>query len=132
MNMISEHFSYAEMTHTSRKLDNTPNAKQLANLKKLCDGVLEPLRKLVGKPIQINSAFRSKVVNKAVGGVGDSYHLDGLAADIVVEGMTARELYNLIRKSDIQYHKVLLEFETWVHIQIGRNGETPRLYGTIS
>ena len=81
---ISKHFTLEEMCHTSQPFDNTPNTQQIINLCFGVHNILEPLRNLLEKPIIINSGFRSKKVNEAVGGVPKSQHLQGLAADIRV------------------------------------------------
>ena len=85
---LSEHFSLGELTKTKTGIENVPNEEQVKNLKRLC-GWLERLRKrwndLYGDgddPICINSGFRSKEVNKAVGGVPNSNHTTGCAVDI--------------------------------------------------
>ena len=78
---LSEHFTLAELTKTSVKIDNVPNQEQVNNLRRLCKW-LEQLRRrwndLYGEgddPIIINSGFRSPEVNKAVGGWAQSNHL---------------------------------------------------------
>ena len=65
-----------------RGIDNTPSPEAVANLTKLVDNVLDPLREWYGKPIHIESGYRCPALNKAVGGVPTSYHLKGCAADI--------------------------------------------------
>ena len=124
---LTKNFSLAEMTKTNTGLPNKPGNTEILNLKKLCEDVLQPLRDLLGKPIIVNSGYRSPEVNKKVGGVPTSYHLKGLAADINAEGMTARQLFEFIKKSYLPYHKVILEYEAWVHIQVSAGHETPRL-----
>ena len=83
--MLTEHFSYNEMTRSAwaerNGVDNTPDALQLLALENLCQVLLEPLRQQFG-PILINSAFRSEAVNYGVHGVGGSKHLSGEAVDI--------------------------------------------------
>lgn len=68
---LSEHFTLEEMTASETAarygLDNTPDEKALANLTRLA-AFLEDVRALLGKPIHINSAFRSPLANEAVGG----------------------------------------------------------------
>ena len=80
---LTEHFTFEELTHTDhRTLDNTPNEAELANLKRLA-AFLEDVKKVLGgKPIMVNSAFRSKAVNDAVGSKDTSQHRIGCAADI--------------------------------------------------
>ena len=82
----SQYFTLRELTSSSvarqRKLQNIPNDSQLANLQALVTHVLDPLRALYGSPLYVNSAFRSAEVNAAVGGVANSQHTKGQAADI--------------------------------------------------
>lgn len=83
---LSEHFSLEEMTRSEtaqiRHIINNPSELAIDNLTILCQRVLEPTRKIVGKPLIINSGYRSERLNSAVGGVKSSYHLTGKAADI--------------------------------------------------
>lgn len=79
--MNPQFFTFAEMTATAQKADNTPTWAVLANIRRLAD-FLDDVRREFGKPIRVNSAFRSAAVNAAVGGSGTSAHLSGLAADI--------------------------------------------------
>jgi hypothetical protein len=128
--MLSKNFSFAEMTASeiaSRKgLDNSPTGVELDNLARLAEK-LEEVRKVIGKPIMINSAFRSKEVNKAVGGVSSSQHCLGCAADIRVPGMTPDQIVKAIIKSDIQYDQLIREFDSWVHISVtNMPNDTPR------
>lgn len=69
-------------TAESKNIDNTPSDDIIINLTRLVDNVLDPLREWYNKPIYINSGYRCKELNKAVGGVSNSYHLKGMAADI--------------------------------------------------
>ena len=86
---MTPHFTLAELTATShRQFDNTPNEKELANLQKLAEFLEQVKTLLDGKPIMINSAFRSKQVNDSVGSKDTSQHRLGYAADIRVPGMT--------------------------------------------
>lgn len=125
---LSEHFTLEELTHTDhRELDNTPNEAELANLTRLA-GFLEQVKTLLGgKPIMVNSAFRSKAVNDAVGSKDTSQHRVGCAADIRVPGMTPDEVVRAVIASDLGYDQVIEEFSRWTHISITNqpNG-TPR------
>lgn len=81
--MLSENFSLEELTRTNHTdLDNTPGVKEKENLRQLARLVLQPLRDAWGKPLKVNSAYRSLLVNTRVHGSRNSYHLRGLAADI--------------------------------------------------
>ena len=83
---LTEHFKLSEFTHsstaTARGIDNTPNEQQIANLKRICEEILEPLRAFAGQPIIIGSGFRCPALNKAVGEVKNSQHMTGEACDI--------------------------------------------------
>ena len=87
---LTENFSLKEMTRSDKAmrlgLSNAPNEEQVKNLKNLCEQVLQPLRDHVGVPVMVNSGFRSPDVNKAAGGVWNSQHLTGEAADIRASG----------------------------------------------
>lgn len=78
---------------------------------------LQRLRDLVGKPIQINSAYRSYEVNKAVGGANQSRHLYCLAADIVCPSVPLHKLLGLILSDNIGFSKILVE-PTWLHVEV--------------
>ena len=123
MKIESKWFTYDELIHTDKNLDNTPNEKQVANLQKLVTYVLDPLRELYNKPITINSAFRSATVNKAVGGVSTSGHLLGTCADL--DCNNNKELYDLI-KDHFQFRQLINEFGfKWVHVEF-REGDNKK------
>jgi len=116
---LTDHFTYEELTHTDhRQLDNTPNDAELANLTRLAE-FLEQIKTLLGgKPIMVNSAFRSKLVNDAVGSKDTSQHRVGCAADIRVPGMTPDEVVKAVIASDVGYDQIIREFDRWTHISI--------------
>jgi len=115
---LTEHFTYEELTHTDhREFDNTPNDVELSNLTRLAE-FLEQVRTLLGKPIFINSAFRSKLVNDAVGSKDTSQHRVGCAADLRVVGMTPDEVVKAIIASDLNFDQIIREFDRWTHISI--------------
>ena len=116
---LSEHFTLDELTHTDhRELENTPNEQELANLKRLAE-FLETVKSVLGgKPIMVNSAFRSKMVNDAVGSKDTSQHRIGCAADLRVPGVTPDEVVKAIIASGIGYDQVIREFDRWTHISI--------------
>ena len=126
---LTEHFTLEELTHTShRQFDNTPNDAELANLRRLAE-FLEQVKELLGgKPIMINSAFRSKEVNDSVGSKDTSQHRAGCAADIRVPGMTPDQVVRAVIASDLPYHQVIREFDAWTHISITPNeGDVPKM-----
>jgi len=116
---LSEHFTLEELTATShREFDNTPNATEIANLTRLA-AMLEQVKTLLGgKPVMINSGFRSKAVNDSVGSKDTSQHRIGCAADIRVPGMTPNEVVKAIIASDIGYDQLIREFDSWTHISV--------------
>jgi putative chitinase len=116
---MTEHFTLAELTATShRQFDNTPNEKELANLQKLAEFLEQVKTTLDGKPIMINSAFRSKAVNDSVGSKDTSQHRLGYAADFKVPGMTPDQVVRAIIASDLQFDQIIREFDAWTHISI--------------
>jgi len=116
---LSEHFTLEELTHTEhRELENTPNEQELANLKRLAEFLEGVKTVLGGKPIMVNSAFRSKAVNDSVGSKDTSQHRVGCAADLRVPSMTPDEVVKAIIASGIGYDQVIREFDRWTHISI--------------
>ena len=116
---MTPHFSLAELTATShRQFDNTPNEKELANLQKLAEFLEQVKTTLDGKPIMINSAFRSKQVNDSVGSKDTSQHRLGYAADFKVPGMTPDQVVRAIIDSDLQFDQIIREFDAWTHVSI--------------
>jgi hypothetical protein len=112
---LSTHFTYEELTTTQVRRDNTPNTKQLDNLKRTAL-LMEDVRTLLGTPIRVNSGFRSDAVNKAVGGSTTSAHSYGYAIDFTsAKYGTPYEVACAIRDSGIKYDQLIYE-GTWVHI----------------
>jgi hypothetical protein len=113
-------------------LDNTPNDAEKANLQRLADFLEQVKDVLGGKPIMINSAFRSKAVNDAVGSKDTSQHRLGCAADIRVPGMTPDEVVKTIMASKLGYDQIIREFDRWTHISVPNKAQdTPRRQALI-
>jgi len=128
---LTLHFTLEELTITDhRELENTPNETELANLKRLAEFLETVKTVLGGKPIMVNSAFRSKAVNDAVGSKDTSQHRIGCAADIRVPGITPDEVVKAIIASGIGYDQVIREFDRWTHISIPNAG-APRKQALI-
>ena len=125
---LTENFSLEELTVSEiavrKGLDNTPNATEVSNLVRTAL-LLEQVRALVKKPVIVNSAFRSKPVNDAVGSKDTSQHRIGCAADIRVPGMTPKEVVEAIMKSDIPYDQLIREFDSWTHISVTDSAARP-------
>jgi putative chitinase len=116
---MTPHFTLAELTHTDhRSLDNTPNAQELANLQRLAEFLETVKTTLGGKPVMINSAFRSKAVNDAVGSKDTSQHRQGLAADFRVPGMVPDAVVRAIIAANLPFDQIIREFDAWTHISI--------------
>jgi len=121
---LSEHFTYDELTHTDhREFDNTPNEQELANLTRLAAFLEQVKATLGGKPIMVNSAFRSKKVNDAVGSKDTSQHRIGCAADIRVPDMTPDQVVKAVIASGLEYDQVIREFDRWTHISVPNTPE---------
>jgi len=125
---LTENFSLEEMTVSEigarRGLDNTPNATEIANLVRTA-GLLEQVRALVKKPIIVNSAFRSKAVNDAVGSKDTSQHRIGCAADIRVPGMTPKQVVQACIDANIPFDQIIQEFDSWTHISVPDSAARP-------
>lgn len=130
---MTPHFTLAELTHTDHRVfDNTPNEQELANLKRLALFLEQVKTVLGGKPIMVNSAFRSKAVNDAVGSSDRSQHRLGCAADIRVPSMTPDQVVRAIIASDLGYDQVIREFDRWTHVSIPNTPEAkPRKQALI-
>ena len=122
---LSEHFTLSEFTKsiTAERLgiDNKPGYEQVLAMRRLCREVLEPLRQHYGKPIRITSGFRCEALNKAVGGVGNSQHMLGEAADLSVPNEdVARDWFHwIVRNTD--FDQMLFEHSArlksrWLHL----------------
>ena len=118
---LSPNFTLEELTHSEiaerNGLDNTPNEDVKANLTRLAR-FLEEVRRVLGRPIMVNSAYRSPAVNTVVGSKPTSQHCIGCAADIKVPGLTPDNIVKEILKTNLEYDQLIREFDSWVHISI--------------
>jgi hypothetical protein len=124
---LSPNFTLEELTVSDyavrHGLDNTPENDHLLNLRRLA-AFLEALRAVLGKPISINSAYRSPKVNAAIKGSKTSQHCHGTAADIKVAGMVPEQVVKRIIASALPYDQVIREFSDpvrgggWTHVSI--------------
>lgn len=131
---IFHNFTLKEMLSTSTGLPNFPETwEQLENLQRLA-GFLQFVRNIYGKPIIVNSAFRSEAVNEKAGGVKSSYHLKGLAADI--RGTDAKgnaELLGILKRNIpqidqlIAYRSVTSKRIHFIHVGLPEEGKKPRM-----
>ena len=130
---LTEHFTLEELTFTShREFDNTPNDAEIANLKRLAIFLEQVKIVLGGKPVMINSGYRSKALNDSLGSKDSSQHRVGCAADIRVPGMTPNEVIQTIMQSFLEYDQIIREFDSWTHISIPNDSNgTPRKQALI-
>jgi hypothetical protein len=117
--LLSPNFTLEELTHTDhREFTNEPNDLEKNNLKRLAE-LLEQVKGLLGgKPIMVNSGFRSKQVNDAVGSSDRSQHRVGAACDFRVPSMTPNDVVKAIIASDIPFDQIIREFDRWTHISV--------------
>lgn len=135
MEQFTKNFSYDELiASTVAKrlgLDNTPNEQEKERLRQLAEDILQPIRDAWRSPIIVNSAYRSEEVNKAVGGVKNSQHRLGEAADITIGGKERnKKLFNfinkLIQKGDIYVGQLIDEYSySWIHVSLPRTNGKP-------
>lgn len=92
---LSPHFAASELV----RADDGPSALQVANLRALCERVLEPVRVLLGVPLRVTSGYRSREHNAAINGSPTSQHCLGLAADVVPVGLAADEAMRRIAEA---------------------------------
>lgn len=122
---LSDNFTLAEFTKTSHpSLQDEPSLQVCNNLVYLCAHVLQPLRDELKRPVIINSGYRSEALNKFVGGVSDSYHRRGLAADLRCStDSEARVMFQILKKNPF-VDCVLYERgkrSRWLHVQTCRD-----------
>lgn len=124
---LSQNFSLEELifspTAIRYGLKNIPGEKEKENLINLCKYILEPVRLLVNSPIIITSGYRSREVNKLIGGATNSQHITGQAADLTAKGYAVKQLFDLIKSNPyIQYDQMINEFDgSWLHISWAKN-----------
>lgn len=123
---LTTNFSLAEMIKSSKALElgiqNIPSEAEIVNLTLLCKAILQPLRNYYHAPVDMQSGFRCRLLNKVVGGSEDSDHIRGMAADIEIAGISNLELARYIIKF-FKFTQVILEFHReeipnsgWIHV----------------
>lgn len=135
MEQFTKNFTYDELIASSTAkrlgLDNTPTREEKEKLRRLAQEILQPIRDAWRSPIIVNSAYRSEKVNKAVGGVKNSQHRLGEAADITIGGKERnKKLFNFICKlistSKIKVGQLIDEYNySWIHVSLPRTNGKP-------
>lgn len=131
---LSANFVLAEFTKsataTKRGIDNTPQGEHLENLKYVVENICQPVREAFGRPVRINSGYRSPALNKAVGGSKTSQHCKGQAVDFEINGVANLALADWISEN-LTFDQLILEFYNpdegensgWVHASVRSDGQ---------
>ena len=117
---LSENFNLDEATFSETAvrlgINNQPSPEQLENMKITAQG-MEAIRKLLGKPIRVNSWLRLPALNQAIGGALKSSHMDGWAVDFTCPAFgDPYTVAKALKDSDIQVDQCIHEFGRWVHV----------------
>lgn len=140
-----KYFSIGEMSRSKvadlKGIPNHPNTYQKMNLEKLIDNVLDPIRALYGKPVYVNSGFRSATLNKAVGGAKNSQHMEGKAADITTGTPEEnKKLWDvimfLLQEGDISFDQLIYEKPvngnpSWIHISYNEDNNREQILQSL-
>lgn len=125
---LTKNFTINELTYSvtaqANNIDNRPSVEIIANLKALCENILQPLRNHLGCPVIITSGYRCKDLNKKIGGAQNSQHIKGQAVDFVVPQKDLKTVFDYI-KTTLPYDQLLLESGKngkWIHISYCQNG----------
>ena len=129
---ISKNFTLEEFTTSdtakAKGISNIPSTQQVANLCALVHHVLQPLRDAMGQEIKIGSGYRCPKLNAAVGGVSNSQHLNGEAADLCIDGdkLKGKRWFDWI-KAHVVFDQLIMEHNAkgsyWVHVSYRADGK---------
>lgn len=128
---LSKHLSLAEVTRSEtakrKGVSNMPTPEHLENFKLLAEKIFEPIREHFKVPIHLSSGYRSKELNKAIGGSLSSEHCEGRAIDIDMDGsasgVTNKQVFDFI-KENLDFNQLINEFDySWVHVSYNPNGK---------
>lgn len=130
------HFMLSEFTKSStaeaKGIDNTPSLEVISNLQYLCREILEPLREWMNEPVTISSGYRCPKLNRAVGGVSNSQHLTGEAADIHLPSKEFGRKYAEFILDNCRFDQMLFETDrngiSWLHVSIKQDGHNRQTY----
>jgi putative chitinase len=140
---LSEHFKLNEFTKSEtairKRIDNTPGPAHASNLQKVCEKILEPVRKHFGKPVRINSGYRGAALNSAVGGSSKSQHCNGEAVDFEIDGLANPTLAKWVA-DNCEFDQIILEFydpkegpnSGWVHASYSEGKNRKQILTAVS
>lgn len=125
-----KYFTFKELVASdvakARGIDNTPSWEVIQNLLSLCEHIIDPIREAWGKPVKVNSGFRCKILNEAIGGSETSVHPEGKAVDLWPIGYGAlfdvfvNFVINFLKEHDIKFDQLIVETNSkgqrWLHI----------------
>lgn len=131
---LSQNFTLDELvksqTALRRGIDNTPDETAIEGLQALVRHVLQPARNILGRPLRVNSGYRSAELNRAVGGSRTSDHCKGWAADIEVVPDRPKYMWDLGRTLQLEvadFKQLIWEFGgAWIHVSFDPSGKTNR------
>ncbi|MBE6306181.1 MAG: peptidase M15 [Bacteroidaceae bacterium] len=126
-----KYFVLAELTDSAvaRRLhiDNTPTPQVTENLIALVENILDPARELMGCPVRVNSGYRCELLNRCVGGVPDSQHLQGQAADVTTTSLSEnKRLFEVLLS--LPFDQLIWERgnehgPAWIHVSFCKDGD---------
>lgn len=128
---LSEHFTLREFTvsqtATRKGINNTPGVSDIANIKRLCVDILEPIRERFG-PVIITSGYRCRELNRAIGGSTSSAHCSGRAADFELTRYDLDDAFQWIKNSKLNFDQAINEYPPtgWIHVAIAEANQTAR------
>lgn len=139
--ILSPHFKLSEFiksnTATQKKIDNTPSLEVVSKLQQLCINVLEPLRCAFDTPVTIGSGYRCPVLNAAVGGVKNSQHMTGEAADLHVPSDAIGKSWFSWIQTHCTFDQLICERETssserwWIHVSFKSSGNRRQVISNL-
>lgn len=126
---LSKNFTLAELTNSATadkyNIKNEPGRNELIHLQLLCRNILQPIRDIYGKPINVNSGYRCKKLNEMIGGSSTSAHTEGCAADIVPANGNMIDLQHVVLEwaKENNFDQIIIEhpnkgIASWLHIGI--------------
>ena len=140
---LSEHFKLNEFTKSEtairKRIDNTPGPAHASNLQKVCEKILEPVRKHYNKHVRINSGYRGAALNAAVGGSSKSQHCNGEAVDFEIDGLPNPDLAKWVSQN-CEFDQIILEFydpkegpnSGWVHASYSEGKNRKQILTAVS
>lgn len=140
---LSEHFVLKEFTKSDtairKRISNIPSPQHAESLKKVCEKILEPVRKHFNKPVRINSGYRGPALNAAVGGSSKSQHCNGEAVDFEIDGLPNPQLAQWVA-NNCEFDQIILEFydpkegpnSGWVHASYAEGNNRKQILTAVT